>query len=298
MSGSNGQWPDSGQRWQTVQKQQWAWDCKQRTADVHTGVPMQLFLDIEKAGEHEIMFSLREDGFEMDKFVLASNKEFKPEGKGPAVKVKAGTLPAAFPEVAEAAPAPKKFSAHWGEPPAIQTRDLRPLPGGYGEGSGTLAKWIQDNLDKDAAASADALKMEAASFSLEGTGYYLDKGKWLAINPAKNKTAQAKQAFPFPSGRYDVTLEAVGEEDGKSTYTVAVNDQQIGTHECPLAPTAMEEGAVYHKTWKNQHGGFGRHHRGEFHHCERGRQGKQPGALGADHVSRRRTRPRKRRRPR
>ncbi len=250
--GLNGQWPESGQRWQTVQKNKWAWDCKQRTEQVHTGVPMQLFLDIEGAGEHEVMFSLREDGFEMDKFVLARNKEFKPEGNGPAVKVKAGQLPAAFPEVAEAAPAPKKFPAHWGEPPAIQTRDLRPLPGGYGEGSGTLAKWIQENLDKDAAASAGSLKMEAASFSLEGTGYYLDKGKWLTINPAKNKTAQAKQAFPFASGRYDVTLEAVGEEDGKSTYAVAVNDQPIGTHECPLAPSAMEEGAAYHKTWKNQ----------------------------------------------
>ena len=63
-------------------EEKWAWDCKQRTEQVHIGVPMQLFLDIEKAGEHEIMFSLREDGFEMDKFVLASNKEFKPEGKG------------------------------------------------------------------------------------------------------------------------------------------------------------------------------------------------------------------------
>ena len=58
---------------------------------------MQLFLDIEKAGEHEIMISLREDGFEMDKFVLARNKAFQPEGKGPAVKVKAGRLPAPGP---------------------------------------------------------------------------------------------------------------------------------------------------------------------------------------------------------
>ena len=29
--GLDGRWPESGQRWQTVQKQQWAWDCKQRT---------------------------------------------------------------------------------------------------------------------------------------------------------------------------------------------------------------------------------------------------------------------------
>jgi len=250
--GLDGHWPESGQRWQTVQKQKWAWDCKQRTEQVHVGVPMQLFLDIEKAGEHEIMISLREDGFEMDKFILASDKEFKPTGKGLAVKVKVGTLPAAFSEVAEAAPAPQKFPAHWGEPPAAQTMDYQPLPGGYGHGSGTLAKWIQDNLNKDATASASALKMEAADFPLEGTGYYLDQGKWLAINPVKNKTAQVKQAFPFPSGRYHVTLEAVGEEDGKSTYTVAVNDQQIGTHQCPIAPSAMDESAVYHQTWKNQ----------------------------------------------
>ncbi len=161
--GLDGQWPESGQRWQTVQKKSWAWDCNQRTETVHTGVPMQLFLDIEKAGKHEIMFSLREDGFEMDKFVLASNTEFKPEGQGPAVKVKSGTLPAAFPEVAESAPAPKMFPAHWGEPPTIQTRDLRPLPGGYGEGSGTLATWIQDHLDKDATTSAGSLKMKPAA---------------------------------------------------------------------------------------------------------------------------------------
>ena len=30
-----------------------------------------------------------------------------------------------------------------------QTRDLVPFPGGYGMGSGTVAKWIQENLDRD-----------------------------------------------------------------------------------------------------------------------------------------------------
>ena len=44
----------------------------------------------------------------------------------------------------------KEFPPHWGDPPAIQTRDIRELPGGYGTGSGTLAKWIQMNLDDDA----------------------------------------------------------------------------------------------------------------------------------------------------
>jgi len=45
----------------------------------------------------------------------------------------------------------KAFPAHWGAPPRIQTRDFRPLPGGYGNGSGTLGRWIQQNLDKDKA---------------------------------------------------------------------------------------------------------------------------------------------------
>ena len=47
-------------------------------------------------------------------------------------------------------PGPRKpFPKHWGNPPLRQTRDRRPLPGGYGMGSGTLAKWIQENLDRD-----------------------------------------------------------------------------------------------------------------------------------------------------
>ena len=72
-----------------------------------------------------------------------------------------GLLPARFPvtattasQVAETTPDRKPFPVHWGNPPQIQTRDLRELPGGYGMGSSTLAKWIQGNLDKDAAAAA------------------------------------------------------------------------------------------------------------------------------------------------
>jgi hypothetical protein len=55
--GLNGEWPESGQRWQ-----------------------LQLYLDVTKPGENEIMFSMREDGFAMDKFILSSNREFVPDG--------------------------------------------------------------------------------------------------------------------------------------------------------------------------------------------------------------------------
>ena len=66
---------------------------------------------------------------------------------------KAGAIPAPVPPPKQVFRAPngKAFPPHWGAPPRLQTRDLRPLPGGYGSGSGTLAKWIQQNLDKDAA---------------------------------------------------------------------------------------------------------------------------------------------------
>merc|ERR1712014_176292 len=41
------------------------------------------------------------------------------------------------------------FPKHWGEPPRIQTRDLVPLPGGYGQGSSTLSRWIKEKMGAD-----------------------------------------------------------------------------------------------------------------------------------------------------
>ncbi len=60
------------------------------------------------------------------------------------------TQPKPLNPIAPPAGGRKPFPAHWGEPPRRQTKDLRPLPGGYGMGSSTLAAWIQENLDKDA----------------------------------------------------------------------------------------------------------------------------------------------------
>src|SRR5262245_23354085 len=57
----------------------------------------------------------------------------------------------------------KKFPSHWGQPPRIQTRDYRELPGGYGFGSSTLANWIQRNLDQDAKNARNASPLPAVS---------------------------------------------------------------------------------------------------------------------------------------
>lgn len=43
----------------------------------------------------------------------------------------------------------KEFPKHWGHPPAIQTGDIRKLPGNYGDGSSTTAGWIKAKMEKD-----------------------------------------------------------------------------------------------------------------------------------------------------
>ena len=49
-------------------------------------------------------------------------------------------------------PEPRPFPPHWGRPPAIQTKDLRPLPEGFkGMGSSTLCAWIERNIKSDLA---------------------------------------------------------------------------------------------------------------------------------------------------
>jgi hypothetical protein len=58
----------------------------------------------------------------------------------------------------------KKFPAHWGSPPEIQTTDFGELPDGYGNGSSTLRHWILANLEKYKAGKAAPEKVEATAF--------------------------------------------------------------------------------------------------------------------------------------
>lgn len=104
LVGIDGNWPESGARMQWCDgKNSWRWESKQRTAEEHCGVPHLIYLDIENPGIHEIQFSMREDGFEFDRFLLTNEKEYVPEGVGPEVAVATGILPESFP-VAEKNP--------------------------------------------------------------------------------------------------------------------------------------------------------------------------------------------------
>lgn len=75
--GLDGEWPESGQRMQWCDgKRSWYWDSKQRTKEVHCGLPGFIYLDIDKAGQHTIAFSMREDGFSMDQWFMTKDKYF------------------------------------------------------------------------------------------------------------------------------------------------------------------------------------------------------------------------------
>lgn len=88
--GPDGEWVPSGQRMQWCEgKNEWTWASKQRTAEVHCGVEKRIFLEIKTVGPHTISFSMREDGFEFDKWMM--NKLYEqPVGAGlPESKIKA-----------------------------------------------------------------------------------------------------------------------------------------------------------------------------------------------------------------
>lgn len=82
--GLNGDWPESGQRMQWCDgKNSWRWESKQRTKEIHCGERYKIYLDIEEQGDHIIQFSMREDGFEMDQWLITLEREFTPEGYKP-----------------------------------------------------------------------------------------------------------------------------------------------------------------------------------------------------------------------
>ncbi len=83
--GINNTWPATGQRLQWCKgKRSWWWESKQRTQKNHCGEPYKIFLDIPKPGFYTISFSMREDGFEFDKFLLTRDRNFKrPTDAGP-----------------------------------------------------------------------------------------------------------------------------------------------------------------------------------------------------------------------
>src|SRR5690606_31759316 len=146
---------------------------KQYTSEVRAGEPLQLYLEIPGPGEHLVQISMRKDGAEIDKWVLARGVAFQPRDEGPASHVVRGTPPPPFPAASTIATSDaadgSAFPAqpHCGEPPPGQPRDLRPLPGGFGVGRSTPARWIEQKLAEDTARDAAGTVLAATDFPLD-----------------------------------------------------------------------------------------------------------------------------------
>lgn len=195
--GLNGEWPNSGKRMQWCEgKNEWTWASKQRTKEVHCGVPGMIYLDIDKAGEHEIQFSMREDGFEMDQWLMTTNKNFDPN---PAKKEEATA------------------GINWAK--------------------------ISEKYPK-------ATIVKANDFITKNEGFYKNNA-WLAINPNKNKTATATAVYDGGSGLFDLVVFGVGENDGRSRFSVIINDYEQGSFRPPLSTAMFDESPEYAKSFSD-----------------------------------------------
>jgi hypothetical protein len=124
--GLDGGWPASSARMHTFAGKKWQWASRHRQ---HKG---RITLEVPTAGLHVVTISMREDGCELDRFLLALDEKYEPpaEADGPEAKFTLATAPfaAAAPDVfvieAESAPA----STGW------EFVETTPAPDGTGRG--------------------------------------------------------------------------------------------------------------------------------------------------------------------
>lgn len=200
--GLNGKWPEHGQRMQWCEgKNKWTWESKQSTKEVHCGVSKEIYLDIEKTGVHDIQFSMREDGFEFDKFILTKDSSYIPKDEG------------------------------------LKVTTLWPM---------------QSYYKQIAASNIENKTLSIDDFPIKGTGFYKHAGgKWLGINPNKQKEAKTSTSFTFKNGSYDLVFVGVGENDGQSEFKILINDKKLGTFKPPLSKDVFEEGENNNALWEN-----------------------------------------------
>ena len=213
--GANGEWPDHGQRMQWCDgKDTWTWASKQRTKEIHCGVPHEIYLDIDRTGVHDIQFSMREDGFEFDKFILTNDINYSPVDKGPQVLHSQGKLPPPF--------------------PALETQ----------QESSSYFKIISKALPENKSIAAQA-------FTIEQTNFYNNGKNWLAINPEVHKEARASAIFKDNTGIYDIVFVGVGENDGQSEFQILINGAELGRYRPPLTKSLFEEGEEFNLLIEN-----------------------------------------------
>jgi len=92
--------------------------------------------------------------------------------------------------------------------------------------------------------------LKAQDFSFEGSNYYLDQGKWLAIDPDKgHRNASATATVPAGNAKFTVELHTVGENDGSSNYEILIGGRSVGTFTAPISSQTTETGPRYTAVW-------------------------------------------------
>ncbi len=92
--------------------------------------------------------------------------------------------------------------------------------------------------------------LTATDFSTEGSNYYLDQGKWLAIDPDKgHRSAYAIATVPAGNTEFTIELHTVGENDGRSSYELLIGGRSVGIYTNPLSDETVETGPKFTKVW-------------------------------------------------
>lgn len=77
--GINDYWPESGKGMIWCDgKNSWTWGNSKYTEANKCGEPHGIYIEVSKAGEHEVAFSMRDDGVKFDRFILTTDKNYVP----------------------------------------------------------------------------------------------------------------------------------------------------------------------------------------------------------------------------
>ena len=160
-----------------------------------------------------------------------------------------------------AVPKLKPFPAHWGPPPRIQPRDYRPLPGGYGHGSSTLARWIQQNLDRDArlarekAAAVQPLYTNDFSSGKLGTDLFVLDGDFRIVKTTEGHVLELPGAplknfgllfGPNESANIVVQARIRGDSDRRRHPSFAVGLAGVSGYQLRVAPAKKHLELLHH----------------------------------------------------
>jgi hypothetical protein len=162
--GMNGEWPTNSVKMHHNDGGKWGWACRHRQ---HKGT---LWLDVASAGPAVIQLSMREDGCEVDRFVLTTNENFvAPTISGPPVKLRSGKLPE-FAAAAERGVHAASTSASGGA--SGNTSGAEVAKSKRAEARAPLSNERADEIVIEAeSASAEGWELATAKAGFSGSGY-------------------------------------------------------------------------------------------------------------------------------